>query len=243
MRLNNLNTSSFEDSDQHRERNSERSVKKKSSIENILEILIYLFFVTTFLVKPYVIPSGSMADNLLVGDHILLDQVVLSRSLGFLDSIWLPQKEIQREMVISFKAPLEKDKLYVKRVIGMPGDIIRIIYKKVYVNGLPLKEPYAYFKDKKTNVPGRDNFPQYRVPAGHFFCLGDNRDRSSDSRHWGVVSRNRIVGAPWRIYWSFRSTSERYLATGFLPRMRNLLHTIIKFFPHTRWKRTTKRVR
>jgi signal peptidase I len=218
-------------------------LRLRNSPALILELVIYIFFVTTFLLKPFVIPTGSMEDNLLVGDHILLDRVIFSRSLGFLDGLWFPQQEIGRGMIVTFKAPPEMDKLYVKRVIGLPGDTVRIIYKKVYINGIPLDEPYAYFKDKKMNVPGRDNFPQYRVPADHYFLMGDNRDRSADSRSWGVVPRANIVGAPWRIYWSFRSTSENYLASGFFPKVKNLFLTLIHFFPRTRWQRTGSRIK
>jgi signal peptidase I len=242
MRLSDLKKSDNGKPEHHKKKATRGRLKQGERIAVILELLVYIFFVTTFLLKPFVIPTGSMEDSLLVGDHILLDRVVFSRSLGFLDGIWFPQKEIERGLIVTFKAPPEMDKLYVKRVIGLPGDTVRILYKKVYINGIPLSEPYVYYKDHKTNVPGRDNFPQYRVPADHYFLMGDNRDKSADSRRWGAVPLANIVGAPWRIYWSFRSTSENYLASGFFPKMKNLFITLIHFFPRTRWHRTGKRI-
>lgn len=216
---------------------------KGVSYEPLIKLLIFIFFVHTFLVQSYVIPTSSMENTLLVGDHIMVDKVVYSRSYNAIDGFFLPQKKIQRGMIVAFKAPNNHKKLYVKRVIGMPGDLVYIRYQKVYINNKPLDEPYVIHSDKKrSNMPGRDNFPKYKVPEGHYFCMGDNRDDSLDSRRWGSVPQEFIVGAPWRIYWSYRTNGKEYMNTNFFQRLEDIFLTVFNIIPGTRWERTTMRV-
>lgn len=245
--------------------------------ELIAETLIYVFFIMTFLVQSFVIPTGSMIDNLLIGDHLVVDKVAYSRSHGFLDGFLLPQQKIRRGMIVTFKSPAEIEKEYVKRVIGLPGDTIKIIKKQVYINDEPIEEPYKRHRDMKGYAIEdtddmyyimRDNFPlespyglppqyhsryysnlvstsrgrAFRVPEGHYFCMGDNRDNSSDSRFWGPVPEDYIIGKPWRIYWSYESSTEEYLTPGILHKIKDLFRTIIHFFSKTRWKRTIKKI-
>jgi signal peptidase I len=183
-----------------------------------------------------------MEDTLLIGDHLLVDKVAYSRSNGKLDSLFFPQVEIKRGMIVTFKSPPEIEKEYVKRVIGLPGETIKIVDKKVYIDGKLLVEHYTYFKDNEILDSYRDNFPEYKIPSHQYFCMGDNRDNSFDSRFWGPVPRDLIIGKPWRIYWSYESSSQEYLGTGITHKIKDIFKTIINFFSKTRWKRTIKKI-
>ena len=244
----------------------ERTVSvAREYFELIVETLIYVFFINTFLLQSFVIPTGSMETTLLIGDHLLVNKVAYSRSANRLENILLPQLTIQRGMVVTFKAPPDMEKEYVKRVIGLPGDRLRISDKKVYINGRPLNESYVRFKnvDYGAEFPPQNHydwyfqFPfnlrqtqrnpdgslDYIVPQGHYFCMGDNRDNSFDSRFWGPVPSDYIVGKPWRIYWSFESNSDEYLTPGFIYKIKDLALTVVRFFTRTRWDRTIKAIK
>jgi len=196
----------------------------------------------TFLLQSFVIPTGSMKDNILIGDHILVDKVAYSKSFCFLDGFMFPQIGIERGMIVTFKSPAEIDKEYVKRVIGLPGETIKIKDKQVFINDTPLEEKYTFFKDHNIERSYRDNFPAFKIPEGHYFCMGDNRDHSYDSRFWGPVPAANIIGKPWRIYWSYESTSAEYLTPGFWHKVKDLFKTIGHFFTKTRWSRTVKKI-
>jgi len=222
--------------------NEQKSGSFRENFELITETLIYVFFVMTFLLQSFVIPTGSMEDNILVGDHILVDKVAYANSLGTLDSVIIPTLEIKRGMIVTFKSPAELDKEYVKRVIGLPGERIKIVNKKVYIDNELLNEPYTFFKDPNIQTSYRDNYPEFRVPENYFFCMGDNRDNSYDSRFWGPVPADFIIGKPWRIYWSYESSTDEYLTPGFWHKIRDLGKTIINFIPKTRWDRMMKEI-
>jgi signal peptidase I len=232
--------------------------------ELIAETLIYVFFVNTFLLQSFVIPTGSMEDTLLIGDHLLVNKVAYSNSLSPVGNFLLPQVEVKRGMIVTFKAPPDMEKEYVKRVIGMPGDRLRISDKKVFINGRPLAEIYTVFKsrDYGAEFPPRNpyewyfQFPfdlrqtqrntdgsvDYIVPPRHYFCMGDNRDNSFDSRFWGPVPFEYIVGKPWRIYWSYESDTEEYLTPGLIYKIKDIALTVVHFFTKTRWSRTIKAI-
>jgi signal peptidase I len=232
--------------------------------ELIVEILIYVFFVNAFLLQSFVIPTPSMESTLLVGDHLLVDKVAYSNSISSFGNFILPQVDIKRGMVVTFKAPPEMEKEYVKRVIGMPGDRLRVSDKKVFINGLPLAENYTRFEtlDNRGEFPPGKlsdwdfHFPfdlrqthknpdgnfDYIVPPRHYFCMGDNRDHSSDSRFWGPVPFEYIVGKPWRIYWSYKSDTAEYMTPGLIHKAKDIALTVVRFFSHTRWSRTCKAV-
>jgi signal peptidase I len=233
--------------------------------ELIVETLIYVFFVNTFLLQSFVIPTASMENTLLIGDHLLVNKVAYSRSLGPLENVLLPKVVPGRGMVVTFKAPPDMEKEYVKRVIGLPGDRLRIRDKKVFINGRLLDESYVRFKsldngaefppqnyydwyvqfpyELRQTVKNSDGSVDYVVPARHYFCMGDNRDNSFDSRFWGPVPEEYIVGKPWRIYWSYESNSEEYLTPGILYKIKDLGLTVVRFFTHTRWDRTVKAIK
>jgi signal peptidase I len=194
----------------------------------LLALTIALFIIT-FVVQAFRIPSGSMENTLLVGDYLLVDKT----RFGPVGS-WryvLPYRAIRRGDVIVFRYPADPAQHFVKRVVGLPGDHVRLWHSRVYIDGRPLHEPYAVFKER---IPDefRDNFPlgnwvnenitvdwatQLRtavrngeliVPTGHYFVLGDNRDQSLDSRYWGFVPRENIIGRPMVIYFSIVEPSD-----------------------------------
>lgn len=251
---------------------AERPKKKKEgaareNIEMILEVLVLVFFINAFLLQSFGIPTPSMEDNMLVGDHLLVDKVAYSRSLGVLDGFVFPQQKIRRGMIVVFKSPPEVearnlDRLtYVKRVIGLPGELLMIFKNQIYINGSPIEEPYTFIRgDERVPVdfpPENpvlwwDEFPQefrnslvktetgtaFKIPEGHYFCMGDNRNLSADSRIWGPVPEDYIIGKPWRIYWSFAASPQHFLNDGFLKR---LGETVVNFFKRTRWNRFLKK--
>lgn len=225
-------------------------------LESLVVTVILALFGTTFLIQAFKIPSSSMEDTLLIGDHLMVDKV------GYGPGGWwswiLPYVSVERDQIIVFRYPLDPATYFVKRVIGVPGDRIRLDNKQVIRNGQPLEQPFAVHKSGDySNF--RDNFPDFIsgagfpdwmnelrnyledgevvVPEGKYFVMGDNRDFSSDSRYWGFVPRENIVGKPLLLYWSFESTSEEYREEGpgnFLVR---LLHVVVNFPQKTRWSR------
>jgi signal peptidase I len=206
-----------------------------------IEILVFIFFVMTFLVQSFVIPSGSMEKNLLIGDHLMVDKVAFSQSLFYLEKIILPKQPIQRSMIITFKYPLEPQKEYVKRVIGLPGDRIKITDKKVYVNGKLLAEPYIQHIDREI-IKERDCFSEFSVPQNHFFCLGDNRDNSSDSRFWGCVPESYVIGKPWRLLWSIQAEASDYADANLLKKLTAIIDIPFNILFRSRWLRTAKKI-
>lgn len=224
-----------------------------------INILLLLFGMTN-LVQAFVIPSGSMEDTLLVGDHLLVDKLAYAPADSF-GALFLPYQEIQRGDIIVFRKPHELETTMVKRAIGLPGDRIRIVDKRLWINGQPVDEPYvehqtAFFLDYRDNFPpatdvraypgdvtraGREMLGSVKggelvVPEGLYFALGDNRDFSLDSRYWGFVPRENIIGKPWIIYWSYDAPTEELLSPGVSPS--HLQDLALNFFTKTRWERT-----
>lgn len=222
--------------------------------------IILLLFGTTTLVQAFVIPTGSMEDNLLIGDHLLVDKLAYAPS-GVVSKHLLPYHPIQHGDIIVFRYPVDVSQTYVKRVIGIPGDRIRIENKHVWRNGEKLKEPYTYFKTEYIDSY-RDNFPgtpntrvaesaqemlekhvvngEVVVPPNYYFAMGDNRDSSWDSRYWGFVPRENIIGKPLIIYWSYDAPTEQ-LASSTIS-LDHALDLLQHFFGKTRWRRTFKLV-
>jgi signal peptidase I len=230
--------------------NKKKKVRIKSEpqgfrayFELFSETLIYVFFVMTFLLQSFVIPTGSMQDNLLIGDHLLVDKFSYSQSIGYPDALIFPQLKIEREMIVTFKSPIEPEKEYVKRVIGLPGERIRVEENVVYINDVPLKESYTFFKGAGYGQHRGENMAEREIPQDSFFCMGDNRWNSSDSRFWGPVHRNLIVGKPWLVYWSYESDRDQYLSTNLFSKIKDLAMTAVTFFSKTRWERTIMLIR
>ncbi|MEO5951787.1 MAG: signal peptidase I [Chloroflexia bacterium] len=228
--------------------------------EWVVTFLLLIFFTTT-LAQAFVIPSSSMEDTLMTGDHVIVDKLSYSPS-GPISRHFLPYQEVRRGDIIVFRYPVDISKNYVKRVIGVPGDRIRIVDKQLILNGHAVNEPYKYLKTGYI-APFRDNFPaspehtqfasgqamlrdhtvngELIVPQGQYFALGDNRDYSEDSRYWGFVPRENIIGKPVIVYWSYESTTERLSGSPINPD--HLIDLAQNFFSKTRWDRTFRLVR
>ncbi len=184
--------------------------KKKSTtreyIEAILIALLLALFIRTFVVQAFKIPSGSMQDTLLIGDHILVNKFIYGVKNPFTDNTWIPFKEPKRRDIVVFKYPVNPTQDYIKRVIGVEGDTIEIKDKKVYVNGKPQDEPYAIHRDPNilpASIQSRDNMGPITVPDHSLFVMGDNRDNSYDSRFWHFVDLKAVKGKAFIIYWSW----------------------------------------
>lgn len=223
--------------------------EKKSTLREYYEALliavIFVNFARIFVFQAFKIPTGSMEDNLKIGDHIIVNKFIYGAD-GHNPMHGLPMREVRRGDIIVFRYPLQPDTDFVKRVIGMPGDVIEIRDKNVSVNGIQLNEPYVIHVDPQTYplqpaLPepyrSRDQFGPYSVAPDSYFAMGDNRDRSSDSRYWGTVPRSMIKGRAFIVYWSFRGEPP---PPGSPPaeRVKELLSVVIHFFDHTRWQRT-----
>jgi signal peptidase I len=218
--------------------------------------ILLLLFGTTTLVQAFVIPTGSMEDTLLIGDHLLVDKLSFSPS-GAVSKYLLPYTPVKRGDIIVFRYPVDIRQTFVKRVVGVPGDRIRIVNKQVYRNGELLREPYTYYKTGYIDSY-RDNFPsdpntrvderaydmldnhansgEVIVPPECYFAMGDNRDSSLDSRYWGFVPRSHIIGKPLLVYWSYDAPTERLVNSGI--DMEHALDLARNFITKTRWKRT-----
>ena len=196
-----------------------KSRKKKSQIRDWSEALIVAavlaLIIRTFFVQAFKIPSSSMEDTLLIGDHLLVSKFIYGLQVPFIDKPVLSVRDPERGDVIVFEFPEDKDKSYfqrrdfIKRVIGLPGDKIEIRSKSVYVNGERYLTPEAVYKDGNLTAGPRDNMPLVTVPEHEYFVMGDNRDRSYDSRFWGFVDRSVIKGRAFIKYWSWNSETFR----------------------------------
>jgi len=207
--------------------------------ESIVITAIIALFATTFVVQAFKIPTGSMESNLLIGDHLLVNKFLYGLNSGFLSKI-LPYKEPKRGDVFVFKYPNNPEVAYVKRLIGMPGDTVETKGRTVYVNGQALKENYTQFIDSGSIY---DHFGPYEVKESEYFAMGDNRDNSQDSRFWGSVPRDYILGKALVIYWSFETPRDEYLQTSIPDRLRQFSDVFLNFFTKTRWRRTLKVIR
>ena len=223
--------------------------QKKSTFREYYEALliavIFVNFARIFAFQAFKIPTGSMEDNLKVGDHIIVNKFIYGPASDPWKGLF-PLRDPRRGDIIVFRYPLQPDTDFVKRVIGMPGDTVEIRDKKVSVNGKALEEPYVIHEDSQVfpaqpALPepyrSRDQFGPYTVPSGQFFAMGDNRDRSSDSRYWGTVPRSMIKGRAFMVYWSFASTPPPPDSPP-AERLKELAGVVIHFFTRTRWERT-----
>jgi signal peptidase I len=221
-------------------------------LEALLIAILFAVFARTFLIQAFEIPTGSMEENLLVGDHILVNKFIYGSLTLPLEQRMLPQRGIQRGDVVVFRFPQDPARDFIKRCLGLPGDEIRIVDKVLHVNGQPLDESaYTFHKDETVyqssrflspTYSRRDNFGPERVPADTYFCLGDNRDHSYDSRFWGNVPRKYVKGRAMLVYWSFGGPAPPQ-AHSVRGRIERFVHVMTRFFRHTRWERTFRPVR
>lgn len=227
------------------------------SLQSLLGTIVIAVFVITFIVQAFQIPSQSMENTLLVGDYLLVNKLCYGGSR--VGNYLMPYQRIRRGDIVVFHYPVDPTQHFVKRVIGVPGDRLRMINKKVWINGKPLDEPYVRYLEPPNNM-FRDNFPrvdlpvlgmegkwwlemrklvedgQLIVPEGHYFVMGDNRDDSQDSRYWGFVPRENIIGRPLLIYWSVKPI---YLDPP-PGRLQHAAYSVTHFFEITRWNRTLR---
>jgi len=186
--------------------NPKRKSTIREYIEAILIALLLALFIRTFVVQAFKIPSGSMLNTLLIGDHILVNKFIYGVKNPFNGNTWIPLTKPERRDIVVFKYPVNPKQDYIKRVIGVEGDTIEIKDKKVYVNGEPQDENYSIFLDNKilpANVQGRDNMGPIKVPEDSLFVMGDNRDNSYDSRFWKFVDLKAVKGKAFILYWSW----------------------------------------
>ena len=235
-----------------------RSERARGALAEWTVIALLLLFATTTLVQAYVIPSGSMEDTLLVGDHLLVDKLAYAPA-GPVSKYLLPYEEPKRGDIAVFRYPINIRETFVKRVIGIPGDRIRIVNQQLYRNGVKVPEPYVFHKNPygdsyKDNFPGEPNtfvFEPARdmlqnhvvngevvVPPGRYFVMGDNRDNSLDSRYWGFVPRDNIVGKPLVVYWSYEAPTADLTASTIPALWRHGADMALHLFTRTRWRRT-----
>jgi len=227
------------------------------SIAGIASVLVVGLFILTFIVQHFEIPSRSMEKTLLVGDHVFVDRLTPEGKSGWL----LPYREIHRGDTAVFLAPAEPGVYLVKRIVGVPGDRLRLHGGMVYLNGVKQSEPYVVERDGKFDAY-RDEFPatlsygygqlspswtatleqsiqndEIVIPPGHYFAMGDNRDNSYDSRYWGFVPRENIIGRPLVIFWSLDVPEDNGEPKPMAERFAAFVHITTRFFGITRWNR------
>lgn len=197
-------------------------------LESICIAVVLALFVRTFVVQAFKIPTGSMENNLLIGDHLLVNKFVFAPTLFGFERALLPIDPIRRGDILVFKFPEEPERDFIKRVIGLPGETLVMRERKIYVDGKAIDEPYARFNSlTDPTVIATDrllNYGPVKVPEGHYFMMGDNRDNSQDSRYWGFMPREYIKGKALFIYFS-KGKEWRSLGTDGL-RWRRLFHQI-----------------
>lgn len=172
-------------------------------LEALVIALVLALVIRTFVVQAFKIPSESMLQTLLVGDHLLASKFAYGVKIPFTDKYLYKGDDPKRGDIIIFQYPNDPSVDYIKRVIGVPGDVIEMRDKQLYRNGQPVKESYIRHTDPAGIEPFRDNYAPVTVPEGKYFVMGDNRDNSLDSRFWGFVDRSAIRAKAWRIYWSW----------------------------------------
>lgn len=176
-------------------------------LEALAVALVLAFVIRTFVVQAFKIPSGSMLDTLLIGDHLLVNKFLYGTRIPFTDKVILPVQEPADGDVIVFEFPEDTSKDFIKRIVGVPGDVLEMKDKVLYRNGQKLDEPYIKHTDPNIQAR-RDNFGPVTVPPGKYFAMGDNRDESYDSRFWGFVDKDKIRGKAWVIYWSWDGPAD-----------------------------------
>jgi len=235
-------------------------------LASLAAVLVTGLFIITFILQAFEIPSSSMEDTLLIGDHVFVNRVQFAPRTPWLGPM-LPYRDIKRGDIVVFLSPSEPGLYVVKRIMGIPGDRIHLRDGVVYRNGEKLTEPYVMHKGSSYD-PYRDNFPAIPpseaynvspewlltmrshvegadivVPNDAYFGMGDNRDVSLDSRYWGFIPKENVIGRPMFVYWSFNTPPDQYRHTDFSERIGFLVHVVLRFFDQTRWRRTFRVVR
>lgn len=230
---------------------SEKSLTREY-LEALLIAVIFATFARTWIVQAFKIPSGSMEQNLLIGDHILVNKFVYGPTATGLERAVLPVREVQRGDIVVFKFPKDASRDFIKRCMAVPGDTIASEDKIISINGREVDDAGYVFHTDPEILSRRDYFQPNRVrdsfgpkvvPEGEYFCMGDNRDNSNDSRFWGTVPRDNVKGRAFMIYWSFESEGEPFEWQGLGGKLRQIGRVALNFFSKTRWERTFRVVR
>ena len=206
-----------------------RKVKSKTReyAESLIIAAVIAFFVRSFVIQAFKIPSSSMEPTLLIGDHLLVNRLSYVMKVPFTDTVIFSLGDPKKNDVIVFRYPKEPDKDFIKRVIATPGDTIEIKDKIIFVNGKRIDDKWGYYSDQSiapASISPRDNFGPLKVPKDSYFVMGDNRDRSLDSRFWGIVPKDLLVGRALILYFSWNGRSE-------------------DLFDYVRWSRIGKLIR
>jgi signal peptidase I len=217
--------------------------------ESIVIAVILALFIRTFVVQAFKIPTGSMEENLLIGDHLLVNKFIFGPTASPVERLVMPIGTIARGNIVVFKYPEEPDRDFIKRVIGLPGETVEVRDKKVYINGQPLDEPYVHFLQppvstdsafhEVTSFDVRERYGPVTVPPNQYFVMGDNRDNSQDSRYWGFLPRSYVKGRALMIYWSFDAGPEQPGEDNALSR---IFSVMTHFFTRTRWERIFRQI-
>jgi signal peptidase I len=218
----------------------------RETVEAILVAGLFLLFVNTWVFRTFFIPSGSMEETLLIGDHLVVNRFVYGPQPTALERRLLPGRAVQRGDIVVFKSPQDPRLDLVKRCLGLAGDVVEMRDKQLYLNGRALEEPWVRHGDPLTGGRDswhpdrvrRDQMPPLRVPPGHLLCFGDNRDFSLDSRFWGTLPAHLVKGRAEWIYWSYGGDPPPADFQGLRATVQRLGRTALGFFTRTRWERT-----
>lgn len=230
-----------------------RRTLTREYLEALLVAMIFAVFARTWTVQAFKIPTGSMEQNLLIGDHILVNKFAYGPTLWPREKALLPLRSIRRGDIVVFKFPDDPTRDFIKRCVGLPGDRIEIRAKQTFVNGERVEDSgYTYFTDPNTypdnpllhdSFSRRDHFGPYVVPEEHYFFLGDNRDNSNDSRFWGAVPTDYVKGRAFLVYWSFAGEDAAAEWPGIQGKLQQLGQVASHFLDRTRWNRSFRLVR
>jgi signal peptidase I len=234
--------------------------------ETIVICVIFVVAARAFVFQQSKIPTGSMIPTLLIGDYIVVNKFIYAPAATWLEKALLPIREIERGDIVVFKYPVEPEKDYIKRIVGLPGDIVEIRNKTVYINGEPLDEPYKVHETELSQDQWRRttegeaplslsaatpprmmlshfrgdehfNFGPALVPDDSYFAMGDNRDNSKDSRAWGTVPRQNVKGRAFVIFWSFSGEEGDHNKTGIIERTKSVTNKVLHFLTKSRYRR------
>ncbi len=211
--------------------------------ETIVTCVVFVIFARTFVFQQSKIPTGSMIPTLLVGDYIMVNKFAFAPlssvpALAQVEQTLLPVRRLKRGDIVVFKYPEEPEKDYIKRVIGLSGEVLEIRDRQVYIDGKPIEEKYKIHRNQKGLNFDQDDYPPTRIPENSLFCMGDNRDNSKDSRSWGFVPRDYVKGRAFMIWWSYDEDRDAWQRTGFFEKFRAIWEKITHFFTKSRWERS-----
>ena len=213
--------------------------------ETVVIAVILALFIRTWVVQAFKIPTGSMENNLLIGDHLLVNKFVFNPLVDGTEFL-TPTGTVERGDILVFKFPEDPERDFIKRVVGLPGETLEVRDQDVFIDGRKLDEPYL---DRMPALPGgaialdrRDNYGPITIPAAHYFMMGDNRGNSQDSRFWGPLPHANVKGKAFVIYWSFDGAPELIPETGLGATIRRLGSVAVNFFTGTRWERMLRPV-